>query len=319
VIVSGELNLNRPAINVDIIDRVNSDPSSTWLAGKNANFHDLTLRYAKGLCGAKLNGPKLPSRIMPVRKDLPDSFDARDKWGSICPSTSEIRDQAACGSCWAFGAVEAMTDRICIASNGKSTPHISAEDMLSCCDSCGFGCEGGYPGAAWDYWVSDGVVTGNNYGGGGCYPYLIPSCDHHVNGTLPPCGNIVPTPPCANQCQNGQDWNSDKHFGTNAYAISSDPTVIQTEIFNNGPVEAAFSVYEDFLAYKQGVYQHVTGDLLGGHAIKILGWGTQSGTPYWIVANSWNPDWGNKGFFNILRGSDECGIEEEVVAGLPKL
>ena len=39
----------------------------------------------------------------------------------------------------AFGAVEAMTDRICIASGGKLTPHISAEDLLSCCSSCGMG------------------------------------------------------------------------------------------------------------------------------------------------------------------------------------
>ena len=35
--------------------------------------------------------------------------------------------------------------------------------------------------------------------------------------------------------------------------------------------------------------------MLGGHAIKILGWGSESGTPYWLVANSWNPDWGDKG------------------------
>lgn len=57
----------------------------------------------------------------------------------------------------------------------------------------------------------------------------------------------------------------------------------------NGPVEGAFSVYADFLSYKTGVYQHTTGDFLGGHAIKILGWGTENGTPYWLVANSWNP------------------------------
>jgi len=45
----------------------------------------------------------------------------------------------------------------------------------------------------------------------------------------------------------------------------------------------------------------------------------QAGTPYWLVANSWNYDWGDKGTFKILRGQDHCGIESGVVAGLPKL
>lgn len=30
-----------------------------------------------------------------------------------------------------------------------------------------------------------------------------------------------------------------------------------------------------------GVYQHTSGLPLGGHAIKILGWGTEDGKPYW--------------------------------------
>ena len=67
-----------------------------------------------------------------------------------------------------------------------------------------------------------------------------------------------------------------------------------------------------------GVYRHVTGEVLGGHAVKILGWGTENGTPYWLVANSWNYDWGDKGYFKILRGSNECGIEEDIFAGIPK-
>ena len=60
-----------------------------------------------------------------------------------------------------------------------------------------------------------------------------------------------------------------------------------------GPVEAAFSVYEDFLSYKSGVYQQKSGSPLGGHAVKILGWGVENETPYWLVANSWNEDWGD--------------------------
>ena len=42
------------------------------------------------------------------------------------------------------------------------------------------------------------------------------------------------------------------------------------------------------------MYQHVSGGALGGHAVRLLGWGVEEGTPYWLVANSWNYDWGNK-------------------------
>lgn len=94
---------------------------------------------------------------------------------------------------------------------------------------------------------------------------------------------------------------------------------IQTEIMTNGPVEASFDVYEDFLTYKSGVYHHVQGKSLGGHSIKILGWGVEAGVPYWLVANSWNEDWGEKGFFKIKRGNNECGIEASIVAGIPKM
>lgn len=45
----------------------------------------------------------------------PDTFDARETWPE-CGSIKEIRDQANCGSCWAFAAAESMSDRICIKS-----------------------------------------------------------------------------------------------------------------------------------------------------------------------------------------------------------
>jgi len=91
------------------------------------------------------------------------------------------------------------------------------------------------------------------------------------------------------------------------------------EIYSNGPVETAFTVYEDFLSYMGGVYKYTWGDELGGHAVKIIGWGvTSNNVKYWIAANSWNGDWGEKGFFRISRGDDDCGFEDEVNGGVPK-
>ncbi|VDM83691.1 unnamed protein product [Strongylus vulgaris] len=38
------------------------------------------------------------------------------------------------------------------------------------------------------------------------------------------------------------------------------------------------------------------GEIADSHAIKIIGWGvTETGVPYWTIANSWNTDWGEEG------------------------
>jgi cathepsin B len=195
--------------------------------------------------------------------------------------------------------------------------------MVSCCTSCGDGCDGGDPGAAWDWYERTGVVSGDLYGDNSyCQPYKLAPCDHHTTGKYSPCPAVVPTPACENKCNSRyttHDYKSDKRVATDSYRVSSKVAAIQTEIFNHGPVEVAFTVYEDFLAYKSGVYQHTTGSALGGHAVKMMGWGTENGVDYWLVANSWNEDWGDQGTFKILRGRDECGIEDDVVAGIPKL
>jgi cathepsin B len=149
------------------------------------------------------------------------------------------------------------------------------------------------------------------------------SCsDHHTTGQYPPCGqNEYPTPACPTKCDANSTYATpfakDAHKFASAYSVSRDPVQIQQELMTNGPVEAAFTVYSDFPTYKSGVYHHVSGSYLGGHAVKILGWGVDAQTkaPYWTVANSWNTDWGEGGFFRILRGSNECGIEGSIVAG----
>lgn len=305
-----------------LINQVNS-MQTAWKAGPN--FDAATPeKQILGLMGV-VKRPGLERTIFHHDNipELPVSFDARVQWPK-CKTISEIRDQGSCGSCWAFGAVEAMSDRICIHSGSEQTNvQISAEDLTECCSQCGEGCNGGDPAAAWQYYVDQGLVTGGLYKSGvGCKPYQVPACEHHINGSRPACGNILPTPVCVNRCENDEydrTYTQDKRFGLNAYTITKDVKQIQTEIFKNGPVEADFQVFEDFLTYKSGVYYHVKGSFLGGHAIRLLGWGTENGVDYWLAANSWNSDWGDKGYFKIRRGTDECGIEDDINAGIPKL
>ena len=306
----------------DEIEKINA-LDTTWKAGKQKRFEGMSESDVKKLCGVlPYYGPPLPTKEIKAAEDIPDTFDARTKWPD-CQGIAEIRDQSNCGSCWAFGAVEAMSDRYCI--HMKKTYEISAANLMDCCEACGSGCDGGYPPVAWRYWVETGIVTGGLYDNSTteaktCQPYPLPSCDHHEAGKESPCSKqIAHTPHCTKTCHAGYSnpYSEDVHHGESAYGVSG-VEKIQTEIMTNGPVEASFTVYSDFPTYRSGVYKKHSFQALGGHAVRILGWGTEDSTPYWLVANSWNPDWGDNGYFKIVRGKDECGIESGIMAGMPK-
>jgi len=134
-------------------------------------------------------------------------------------------------------------------------------------------------------------------------------CAHHVESeTLPVCDDIVQVQPtCNSTCASNKSivYADDKHKADSSYGIRGIDN-IKTEISTLGSVTAAFTVYEDFLTYKSGVYSHQSGDSLGGHAIKLIGFGTENGEDYWLAVNSWNNTWGDKGLFKILQG--DCGI-----------
>lgn len=36
--------------------------------------------------------------------------------------------------------------------------------------------------------------------------------------------------------------------------------------------------------------------------------GNETGVPFWTIKNSWSEAWGNRGYFNILRNVNMCGI-----------
>lgn len=179
---------------------------------------------------------------------------------------------------------------------------------------CGQGCDGGDPPTAFEYWVSAGVLTSQ------CVPYPFAPCAHHVvSHQYPPCPQSdAQTPACDNgQCtSNASGVPNTRYFGSNAWTLQGESDFMQ-ELYQNGPFGVAFSVYSDFPAYKGGIYKHTYGSYLGGHAVEVVGWGTENGVKYWKIKNSWNAAWGMNGYFKILRGSNECGIEQAGSAGAP--
>jgi len=334
--VMDEAELSKPALSDELLSGL---ANASWTAGRNVLFAGATLRDVKRLLGTLQNTEAasfLPYRPLEKLVDLPADFDWRtDPRAAECPSLKEIRDQSNCGSCWAFGSVEAMTDRICIASSGKDKTHLSAEDVTSCDHLGDMGCNGGIPSTAYTYYKNTGVVDGGNYGDkSGCYSYRLAPCAHHsASAKYPNCTGDLPTPKCEQKCvDNGASWAASKHFGAGGYSVCkqgagvSCPEAMMQEIYQHGPITGMFFVHQSFTAYKSGVYKagNIFKDpMLGGHAIKIMGWGTEDGAPYWLVANSWNEDWGEHGFFKIDRGHNQCQIENPVinggpVAGMPK-
>eukprot|EP01028_Stygiella_incarcerata_P002654 TRINITY_DN14_c0_g1_i2.p2 TRINITY_DN14_c0_g1~~TRINITY_DN14_c0_g1_i2.p2 ORF type:complete len:422 (-),score=59.80 TRINITY_DN14_c0_g1_i2:150-1415(-) len=282
------VSLNDPIYDDEMIEAINN--SGLWTAKRHARFEGMTVGDVVDMLGTSKRDNDIPSVVLHAEA-IPDSFDARKQWPNCI---HPIRDQAQCGSCWAFGATEALSDRFCVASSGATNVVLSPQYLVSC-DSTDYGCEGGYLNNAWDFMQNSGVCDET------CWPY--------ASGT----GSV---PACRTTCTDGSAM---KLYKCSDVKHPADVASMQTEIMTNGPVEVAFEVYQDFMSYSGGVYQHVSGSFLGGHAIKALGWGVENGKAYWLCANSWGTSWGLDGFFMILRGSDECGIEDQTYCGTPVL
>jgi len=275
------------------------EEASLWVAGPQKFFDGMTFDEAKKHLGARLshidnhlNVTVGEEHFYIADDDVPLDFDSREQWkGLIHP----IRDQEQCGSCWAFSASEVLSDRVAISKNAPS-PVLSAEDLVSC-DRGDHGCGGGYLSHAWAYLTSTGIVTDT------CMPYTAGS------------GRA---PQCTTTCSDEESFTRFK--AQSSYAIKG-PKHMQKELVQHGPIQIAFMVYRSFMSYRGGIYHKLKSETEpeGGHAVKIVGYGVEHGKKYWTVANSWNTDWGEEGFFRIKRGHDECGVETmgPPYAGLP--
>ena len=271
----------------EAIDFVNSVQDS-WVASSEW-VGTMKVGEAKMFTTTVLKASEFPEHNWGALLDhfaAPASFDSRTQWPNC---VNPILDQGQCGSCWAFGATEALSDRICIASNAAQKPVLSPQYLVDC-DTNNYGCNGGYLDLAWRFMMTTGVPLNS------CVGYKA------VDAA------------CPTKCDNGAALTFYKAASVNSY---TNPASIQAAVISSGPIEVAFTVYQDFMSYKSGVYIHTTGGVLGGHAVKLVGWGVSGTQNYWICANSWNTSWGIAGFFWI--GFGQCGLDSQGVAGAPKL
>jgi len=310
-----------------IVDHVNA-ANAGWKAGTppaHLQSHD----DVASLCGAMSDGRVLKSTA-PLEDALPENFDSRTAWPN-CTVIGKVGSQAGCGDCWAWSATQTYESFLCIKGELPPSTELSKEDTAECCTGalCGYSksCTAGTPSAALLWMSRNGVVTGGGYNSTtGCKPYPLAPCS--VDPTdpkdhLPTCHNPKPplSPTCQSKCSNPRyatPYASDKMGASSGHSPDGlsyrddNQTHAMKYIVENGPVAATFTVMGDFPTYRSGIYTHVTGAALGGHAITIVGFGIENGTKYWTVKNSWSKYWGANGYFRIRRGTDECGIESHL-------
>lgn len=296
--------------------------------------------------------PKLLTDISNV--NLPRGFDGRKVWKGLL---SPIENQGKCGSCWAFASTSCLADKFAIHSLGKLKVHLSGARLIICdwrgkeymyphpernpdeievLNTDAFGqsaCSGNTLYDAWRYLYANGTTSSK------CMPYSLRTidknlADYNFNEFMPLCSDISGL--LFDMCSDySVDDTTKIEFGTPArfyrckhfYRIpgtkkdGGSERNIMHEIWKWGPVTTGFQVFPDFYTFdaKRTIYKwNGKGPQVGGHAVKIVGWGeTKDNQKYWIIANSWGTKWGNRGYFKMIRGINNCQIEENVITGTP--
>jgi len=231
---------------------------------------------------AQMNGLKMNNRIptnvrVPLTGDLPKTVDWRTK-GYVTP----IKNQAQCGSCWAFSAVASLEGQH-FKATGKLVS-LSEQNLVDCSQKEGnMGCEGGLMDQAFQYIMDVGGIDTEK-----SYPYeaVDDTCKFkkaNIGATVKSFTDIP----------------------------SGDEKALQKAVATVGPISVGIDASQDsFQLYSSGVYDEPNcSSTQLDHGVTAVGYGTDGGKDYWLVKNSWGEDWGMKGYIEMSRNADnQCGI-----------
>ncbi|KAK7389058.1 hypothetical protein VNO78_23890 [Psophocarpus tetragonolobus] len=266
--------------NVKHIEAINNARNKSYKLGVN-QFADLTDEEFKAM--NNLKGHMLSKRSTTSTfkyegvTNVPATLDWRLK-GAVTP----VKDQGlSCGSCWAFAAVGA-TEGIIELTTGKLIS--LSEQQLVDCDTKGYnkGCRGGFIDEAYKFIVQNhGLVTE------AMYPYV------GVAGI------------CKVQSKHAASIK-----GYEDVPANNEKALLNAVA--NQPVAAAIHASDNnFRFYSGGILTGSCGTTLD-HGVTIVGYGTDNGTNYWLIKNSWGQKWGEQGYMRIQRDiafkEGMCGI-----------
>ncbi|HZM84840.1 MAG TPA: C1 family peptidase [Candidatus Limnocylindrales bacterium] len=216
----------------------------------------------------------------------PTAFDLRNING--LNYSTPVRNQGNCGSCVAFGVIGTLEGIIRYTKGAPNYAIDLSEAHLFYCHgrAAGARCNTGWwPDQALNASRDQGV-TFEDY-----YPYTAGDQD---------CTGL------------NADWANRLALVTQWRLLSSDPAAMKEYISTFGSITACMYVFQDFFAYRSGVYKHVSGDLAGGHCITLIGY--DDAQQCWIGKNSWGTGWGEGGYFKIAYG--QCKIETYQTCGV---
>jgi C1A family cysteine protease len=254
------------------------------------------LRYRKQLRSKVKNSSNICSSWKaPTNVSLPDEFSWRDYSQNHTDVVGKVRDQVACGSCWAFATVDIIGSRI--ANKTNFYRDVSVNQVMDCTwdddkyHTLNVGCGGGDIAPSLNVYISSAIKISYEED----YPYL------GVSGS---CGK-----------------NFDHVAGkvTKCYQIGRRNIDIKAALLTYGPLAIEINVIEPMLLYTSGVIDDQTcigiPDFLN-HAVILTGWKIIDGKEAWEIKNSWSTYWGDNGYMYIQSKNEEwnCGVTTNAVA-----